>query len=86
MNQETNRLVLVLLVLNVVMLLFGVCGMAWQASRAAARPSVPTNRAWTPDQPFDLLRSLPSTRFARSGQAGQAGQATSDPRPTQTND
>jgi hypothetical protein len=45
MNQQANRLALLLLVLNVLMLLVGVFGMAWQAHRAAARPPVPTNLA-----------------------------------------
>ncbi len=45
MDQQANRLVLLLLVLNVLMLLVGVFGVAWQVHRAAARPPVPTDLA-----------------------------------------
>ncbi len=45
MDMRTNRLVLLLLFLNIGMILIGVFGMAWQASHAAARPSIPTNLA-----------------------------------------
>ena len=46
MDIRTNRIALLLLFLNIGMILVGVFGMAWQASHAAARPSVPTNLAW----------------------------------------
>ncbi len=45
MDMRTNRAVLLLLFLNIGMILVGVFGIAWEASRAAARPSVPTNLA-----------------------------------------
>jgi hypothetical protein len=45
MNQQANRLALLLLVLNVLMLLVGVFDLAWEAHRAAARPPVPTDLA-----------------------------------------
>jgi hypothetical protein len=45
MNAGASRLALLLLFLNVMMVLLGVFGLAWQASRAAAQPPVPTNLA-----------------------------------------
>ncbi len=50
-NLRTDRLILLLLVLNVIMVLVGVFGVAWEASRAAARPLVPTNLADTMSSP-----------------------------------
>lgn len=44
-NVRTNRVIPLLLVLNVIMVLLGVFGVAWEASRAAAHPTVPTNLA-----------------------------------------
>jgi hypothetical protein len=45
MNAGASRLALLLLFLNVVMVLLGVFGLAWEASRAAAQSPVPTNLA-----------------------------------------
>ena len=45
MNQRTNRLALLLLGLNVLMLLIGLFGVVWQARRAAAPAPVPTHLA-----------------------------------------
>jgi hypothetical protein len=53
---------------------------ASQSLRSSAGSTPPGSRApsgmtISEHPPFDSRRSLPSTRFARSGQAGQAGQA-----------
>ncbi len=45
MDIRTNRVAVLLLFLNIGMILVGAFGMAWEASRAASRPSVPTNLA-----------------------------------------
>ncbi len=45
MNHQANRPAFLLLALNVLMLLVGVLGLAWQAHRAVARPPIPTDLA-----------------------------------------
>lgn len=45
MNQRVDRIVLLLMVVNVLMVLFGAFDLVWQVRREAARPTVPTNLA-----------------------------------------